>query len=359
MMKRVVVRTLLVLFVIAFAIGAALWVRRHPLASNVAAARETGPVPSEGDAADDPAIWIDPVDSSRSTIIGTDKKSGLVVWDLDGRELQYMELGRTNNVDVIASARLAGADVALVGTSERVVDQVILLRVDPETRLLAAFPKNSFKVGVNPGGFTFYRSPKTDRLFVFVVGEDKEDEVANAVEQWEIIEGGDAAEPFSYELRRRLRIETDAEGLLADHALGHLFVSEENEGIWRYDAEPDGGDARLAVDSLGFFGHLNHDVEGLALYETGPGTGYLIASCQVTDDFVVLEREGTHEYVGRFEIVDTDRIDGVVHTDGVCATSAALGPDFPTGVFVAQDDEDDAGRQNFKIVSWDAIEAEL
>jgi 3-phytase len=38
---------------------------------------ETEPVETGGDAADDPAIWIDPTDPSRSVIIGTQKQSGL------------------------------------------------------------------------------------------------------------------------------------------------------------------------------------------------------------------------------------------------------------------------------------------
>ena len=47
------------------------------------------------------------------------------------------------------------------------------------------------------------------------------------------------------------------------------------------------------------------------------------------------------------------------HTDGVCATSTPLGDAFPAGVFIAQDDEDEAGNQNFKVVDWEEIAAEL
>ena len=45
----------------------------------------TEPVPSAGDAADDPAIWIHPDDPARSLVIGTDKKGGLEAYSLDGR----------------------------------------------------------------------------------------------------------------------------------------------------------------------------------------------------------------------------------------------------------------------------------
>ena len=69
-------------------------------ATTVMAAVETEPMRSGGDAADDPAIWLHPVDGAKSTIIGTDKKRGLVVYDLTGRELQYLPDGKLVNVDL-------------------------------------------------------------------------------------------------------------------------------------------------------------------------------------------------------------------------------------------------------------------
>src|SRR5262249_18029341 len=60
---------------------------------------ETEAVPSDGDAADDPAIWVHPGDPTRSLILGTDKKGGLNVFDLEGRRLQIVSHGsRPNNV---------------------------------------------------------------------------------------------------------------------------------------------------------------------------------------------------------------------------------------------------------------------
>jgi 3-phytase len=45
----------------------------------------------------------------------------------------------------------------------------------------------------------------------------------------------------------------------------------------------------------------------------------------------------------------------VTETDGIHATSANLGPMFPSGVFIAQDGLDDKGKQNFKLVPWHRI----
>ena len=61
---------------------------------------ETEPVISPEDAADDPAIWINNADPKKSLIFGTDKKSGIYVYDLKGNQLSYSNLGKINNIDL-------------------------------------------------------------------------------------------------------------------------------------------------------------------------------------------------------------------------------------------------------------------
>ena len=53
-----------------------------------------------GDAADDPAIWRNPIDPSRSTVIGNDKGGALEVYDLSGARIQRFTGGFFGNVDV-------------------------------------------------------------------------------------------------------------------------------------------------------------------------------------------------------------------------------------------------------------------
>ncbi|QHC48451.1 phytase [Billgrantia tianxiuensis] len=50
----------------------------------ISAQGETVPVASRGDAADDPAIWYNADAPERSLVLGTDKKRGLEVYDLQG-----------------------------------------------------------------------------------------------------------------------------------------------------------------------------------------------------------------------------------------------------------------------------------
>ena len=52
--------------------------------SLINASVETQPVATDGDAADDPAIWLHPSNPERSLVIGTNKQSGLTVYNLRG-----------------------------------------------------------------------------------------------------------------------------------------------------------------------------------------------------------------------------------------------------------------------------------
>ncbi|MFM9701242.1 phytase, partial [Streptomyces europaeiscabiei] len=49
--------------------------------THITASAQTTPVAAFGDAADDPAIWINPQDAKNSLILGTDKRRGLMVYD--------------------------------------------------------------------------------------------------------------------------------------------------------------------------------------------------------------------------------------------------------------------------------------
>ena len=74
---------------------------------------------------DDPAIWIDTLNPSRSLVIGTDKgdsTGGLYVFTLDGRidsTRTRRPLKRPNNVDVITGVSLGGKRIDVAVTAER------------------------------------------------------------------------------------------------------------------------------------------------------------------------------------------------------------------------------------------------
>ena len=83
---------------------------------------------------DDPAIWVKRGDPAESLILGTDKQGGLAVYDLGGKQLQYLEAGRLNNVDVRYDVPLGDGRVDLVAAGNRTNDAIWLHAVDAATR---------------------------------------------------------------------------------------------------------------------------------------------------------------------------------------------------------------------------------
>lgn len=319
----------------------------------VFASVETEPVPNEGDAADDAAIWLHPSDSALSTVLGTDKKGGLAVYDLEGRLLQYLETGRLNNVDLRYNFLLGDEHIDIAVASNRRGDTLAVFRIDPATRQITDITAREIETDIDVYGLCMFRSAVTGHTYAFVTGEDGE------IQQWELSDNG-AGKVEAVQVRA-FAVSSQAEGCVADDEQGYLYVGEESVAIWRFDAEPDGAVEPIAIDRAGEGGHLNGDIEGLAIYYAADGGGYLIASSQGSDDYVVYSRGETPAYLGRFTIGASDTLDGTSDTDGIDVTNAPLGPAFPYGVFVAQDGRNTApdANQNFKLVSWGDIAAAL
>ena len=313
---------------------------------------ETTPVETGGDAADDPAIWINPVDPAQSVVIGTQKQSGLYVYDLDGKVLQFLPDGRMNNVDLRNGFRLGGRDVTLVTASNRTTKGISIYALDPATRKLTDVADGLQDTGLkDPYGLCMYRSAKTKKTFVFVNQTDGQ------MRQWELV--ATPAGKVRAKLVRDLPFATQVEGCVADDATGMLYTGEEDVGIWREGAEPRGGPARNMLVKVTDNPALKDDMEGIGLYAMDGGKGYLVVSSQGNDSYAVFRREGDNAYVGSFRIgADMAAgIDGVSETDGLDVTSLSAGPAFPHGLMVAQDGRNVSPpeHQNFKLVPWERV----
>jgi myo-inositol-hexaphosphate 3-phosphohydrolase len=158
-------------------------------------------------------------------------------------------------------------------------------------------------------------------------------------------------------------------GSVVDRERGIVYIGQENVGIWKYDAEPNGSNTGTLVDTVKAIGgkNLTDDVEGLTIYYGANGTGYLLASSQGDNTFAAYSREGNNAFLGRFAIGSSGSIDGVQESDGADVTNVPLGPNYPFGLFVTQDGsndpavlvEDDGELENvstnFKFVPWENI----
>lgn len=321
----------------------------------VQASMETQPVDHDGDAADDPAIWVHPTDPGKSAIIGTDKKGGLAVYDLSGQRLQFLPDGKMNNVDLRGGFKLAGKPVTLIAASDRTHKSIALYTIDPDTRLLSDAADGLQPTNLSdPYGLCMYRDRK-GQTFVFVGDPD------GLVRQWKLTAtpaGKVRAQPV-----RDLRFDTQTEGCVADDETGALYVAEEDVALWRLGADAKSGQARKAVARVADNPALKDDLEGIGLYAEPGGEGYLVVSSQGNNSYAVFRREGDNVYVGSFAVTANgdNGVDGISETDGLDVTSASLGAGLKGGAFVAQDGRNISPpeNQNFKLVPWSIIAAKL
>ena len=105
----------------------------------------------------------------------------------------------------------------------------------------------------------------------------------------------------------------------------------------QYAADPDAPDAGR---ELAFFARdgFTGDHEGISIYATGPGRGYIIVSNQDGHTFRIYRREGEPgaRYAHPFlkEVALSART-----SDGSEVTASDFGPRFPGGLFVAMSDD--------------------
>jgi len=313
---------------------------------------ETTQVSSTDDAADDACIWIHPTNVSASKIIGTNKQQGLVVYDLSGNQVFQYPVGRVNNVDIRTGFVLEKDTVAIVTASNRTSNTITVHKVNPTDGSLedvAATPLQSNLAEIY--GLGMYKSPKTNKIYVFANGKD------GNVEQWELFE---EAGKVAGKIVRTFAVGSQTEGVVADDFHGTLYIGEEEKALWKYDAEPNGSDVRSAIATT-TDENMKADFEGVTIYDQGDGKGYVILSSQGNNSYAVFDRIDNH-YIGSFSIADGAEIDGTYDTDGIDVTSVAF-ENFPKGFFIAQDGANTKGKdslnQNFKLVDWKAIETAL
>jgi 3-phytase len=314
------------------------------VAATVAATAETDPVDSVSDAADDPAIWRNAADPAKSLVIGTDKQVGIHVYSLAGKRLSFTPAARLNNVDI----RTSGGRVIAAASdrAELATAHVALFVLD--TAAARLMPLGRFPVG--PGeayGMCLWTRARDKALFGFVVLKDgRIDQVAIDLS---------AAAPKVTTVRS-MKLASQAEGCVVDDRTGLLYVAEEDVGLWRFDADPAAAPTATPIAKVDGK-TLVADAEGLALAPSGRTGGYLVASSQGDNAYTLYRLPGA-TFAGRFRI-GGGAIDGTSETDGIELALGNFGPDYPTGLFVAQDGDNAPDTQNFKFVSWSRIRRAL
>jgi 3-phytase len=319
-----------------------------PRTVEIPARAETQPVATLDDAADDPAIWYNPNDPSKSWVIGTDKKAGIHVYDLTGKQISFTASPGLNNVDLRPGVMLGGKEIVLVAASDRADEinaKMALFALDTAAGTLA--PIAATPVGAGEAyGMCLWQRASDKALFAFVVMKDgRIDQLAFDLSD---------AKPTA-KVVRSMKLATQSEGCVADDRTGILYVAEEDVGVWTFDAGPTAATTAKAfakVDRKTLF----DDAEGLALAPSGKDGGYLIVSSQ-GDNAYAIYRLNDAGFAGRFKLKGGS-VDGTYETDGIELLLGDFGPGFPGGLFVAQDGDNRPDAQNFKYASWaDVVKA--
>lgn len=318
---------------------------------SVFADAETNPVTINGDAADDACIWINPTDVMQSTIIATNKKEGLEVYTIDGELLKRYPVGKVNNVDIRYGFTLNNTTYPVVTASNRTTNSISIFIVKPDGTLEDVAARTITSTLEPVYGLGMYKSPKTNIMYVFMV--DKK----GAIEQWELFENNTKIDA---KLVREITISSQGEGIVADDFYSKVYIGEENKALWKFDAEPNAkneGEEIIKTEDK----NMKSDFEGVTMYDSGNGEGYIILSSQGNNSYAVLDRV-SNQYLGTFKI-DNGTIDGTTDTDGIDVTAIAFSSKYPKGFFIAQDYENLQGKdtlpQNFKIVDWQKIANKL
>ena len=299
---------------------------------------ETEPVRSSGDAADDVAIWVNPNNHDQTIVIGTDKKWGLITYNLKGEILSEVQEGRINNVDVLPLIKTENkTSFPIICSSNRSDNSVIFHRLYPTGRLQSIDKFKFFPNLKEVYGICFYED--NDRIFLFV--SDKK----GTIEQWDM---GSKNFFTKAKLIRTIKVRSTVEGMVGDPFYKKLYFAEEKKGLWQINVYPDKDlDKKLILKTDKKI--LKADWEGLALWEKQNGYGFILISIQGSNKFCFVSRK-TKQIVKTFEIKSTPQIDGVEDTDGL-ALKVFKSDLFPEGILVVQDGKNGVENQNFKYIS--------
>lgn len=314
---------------------------------------------------DDPAIWLNRTNPSNSLILGSVKvaapNGALAVFGLDGRQRQLVTgLDRPNNVDVEYGLPLGGRPTDIAVVTERLQRRLRAFAIAQDGTGVRDVSSEALKVldgapgeeGA-PMGISLYRRPRDGAIFAIVAPKAGPRE--NYLWQYRLADDGAGKVKATF-VRRfgHFSGQGEIEAVVVDDAMGFVYYADEAAGIHKWRADPDAADAGRGLALFGTTGYAG-DREGLGIYVTGEGTGFIVSADQTPGDSVMrlYRREGEpgrpHDHskeLGLFRI-------GADSTDGLEVTSSPLGPEFPRGLLVAMNS---TGR-NFLIVRWQEIAA--
>ncbi|PKB17064.1 phytase [Flavobacterium sp. 5] len=302
---------------------------------------------------DDPSIWINPTDASKSIIVGTDKDTdgGLYAFDLNGKILKKsIPLKRPNNVDIAYGLIIDGKKVDVAVTTERESNRIRIFSLpDLEPIDNGGIPVFEGETLRDPMGIALYTRPSDKKIFA-IVGR-KSGPSGSYLWQYEISGSGKIATATVVRKFGEYSGKKEIEAIAVDNELGTVLYCDEQFGIRKYIADPALNDNKeLALFGKGDF---KADNEGIAIYKTTGTTGYILVSNQQANTFMVYPREGADGNPNNYPLL-AEVPTSTIECDGADVTSVNLGGAYKNGLFVAM-----SNGMTFQYYSWDLIQERI
>lgn len=300
---------------------------------------------------DDPAIWINPTDASKSIIFGTDKETNgaIYAFDLDGKIIEdktIRNIERPNNIDLTYGFTINDSTkVDIIAFTEREKNQVRVFSV-PDMKPLDNGGFKVFEDETNPEfkapmGIAIYHSPINQKIYL-IVGR-KTGPKENYLYQYELVANTEGTNLKLVRKFGNFSGKKEIEAIAVDNEMGYIYYSDEQHGVRKYHAEPEKGNKEIAVFGLDKF---ESDIEGIAIAKTASKKGYIIVSDQQRGQFNIFDR-ATNEYLTALNLT-------TLETDGCDVVTTPLGNKFSKGIFVAMNDA-----KNFYVYDFGKIEAAI
>lgn len=303
---------------------------------------------------DDPAIWVNPNDPSKSLIVGTDKSEdgALYVFDLQGKIQQNLVvkgLKRPNNVDIAYGLMLNGKPTDFAVTSERMSHKLRFFSL-PDMK-----PIDNGGVPVFEGetgnefrdlmGIAVYTA-KDGRHYAIA---GRKTGPTDATYLWQYLLSDDGMGNVKATLVRKFGQysgKKEIESIAVDNKLGYIYYSDEQFGVRQYYADPDKGNKELSLFGTTGFAE---DHEGISIYNTSDSTGYILVSDQGANRFQIFRREGTAQNPFEHKLVKVVNV-AASHSDGSDVVNVALNDTFRKGLFVVMSDD-----RTFHYYRWEDV----
>lgn len=301
---------------------------------------------------DDPSIWINPIDASKSIIVGTDKDTngGLYAFDLNGKIVAQSEpLKRPNNVDIAYGLLVNGEKIDVAVTTERETNKIRVFSL-PDLKAIDNGGISVFDGELlrDPMGIALYTRSGDHAIFA-IVGR-KSGPSGSYLWQYELTDAGNGT--VGAKVVRKFGAysgKKEIEAIAVDNELGMVYYCDEQFGIRKYVADPDSknNDTELAIFGKGDF---KADNEGIAIYKKTATTGYILVSNQQANTFMVYPREGVNGDLNHYPLL-AEIPTSTIECDGADVTNADLGGAYKNGLFIAM-----SNGMTFHYYSWDSIQ---